>query len=81
MKLIKKLAVSEDGFIFNSATGESFTTNEVGTEIINQLKNTSNKDEILKTLEEIYDTDKLSLEKNLDEFLSHLRTLNLIEDE
>ncbi len=81
MKLIKKLAISEDGFIFNSATGESFTTNEVGADIIDQLKKNSNKEDIISSLQAIYEVDALSLEKNIDEFLAQLKTLNLLEDE
>jgi len=81
MKLIKKLAISEDGFIFNSSNGESFTTNEVGADIIDQLKKSSNKEDIISSLETIYEVDTLSLEKNIDEFLAQLKTLNLLEDE
>ena len=38
MKIKKDIAVSDSGFIFNPATGESFNVNVTGAAIINHLK-------------------------------------------
>ena len=38
MKINKDLAISENGFLFNPATGESFTANPMAFEIIRMLK-------------------------------------------
>ena len=38
MKLKDNIAVSESGFIFNPTTGDSYTANEIGLEIIKCLK-------------------------------------------
>lgn len=78
MKINKDLAISESGFIFNPITGESFTANEVGVSIINQLKLNKNKEEIISFLDEEYNSDKNSLEKDYDDFISILHRLNLI---
>lgn len=78
MKINKDLAISESGFIFNPITGESFTANEVGISIINQLKLNKNKEEIISFLDEEYNSDKKSLEKDYDDFISILHRLNLI---
>lgn len=78
MKINKDLAISESGFIFNPITGESFTANEVGISIINQLKLNKNKEEIISFLDEEYNSDKNSLEKDYNDFISILHRLNLI---
>ena len=38
MKISSNIAVSDSGFIFNPTTGDSFSTNVVGMEIIRILK-------------------------------------------
>ena len=81
MKIRSNLAVSETGFVFDPKTGESFTVNELGVEIINQLKVTSNIDELLKKLEETYDVDPYTLEKSVTDFLNMMQEFNLTENE
>ena len=81
MKIRSNLAVSENGFVFDPKTGESFTVNEVGVEIINQLKETSSIDELIKNLEEKYEVDQYTLEKSITDFLNMMQEFNLTEDE
>ena len=38
MKIKKNIAISDSGFIFNPDTGESFTANPIGLEILSMLK-------------------------------------------
>ncbi len=38
MKLKKNLALSDSGFVFDPSTGDSFSTNPIGLEIIRMLK-------------------------------------------
>ena len=38
MKIKKNIAVSDSGFIFNPDTGESFTANPIGLEILDMVK-------------------------------------------
>ena len=42
MKLKKNIAISETGFIFNPSSGDSYSTNPIGLEIINLMKNNKN---------------------------------------
>ena len=81
MKIRENLAVSENGFVFDPKTGESFTVNEVGVEIINQLKKTSNLDEILKNIETEYEVDRFTLEKSVNDFIKMMQEFNLMEHE
>ena len=81
MKIRSNIAVSENGFVFDPKTGESFTVNEVGIEIITQLKKNPNLDDVLKTIEEDYDVDHYTLEKSVNDFMKMMQEFNLLEDE
>ena len=38
MRVRKNIATSDEGFVFNPATGDSFSTNSIGAEIIRLMK-------------------------------------------
>jgi Coenzyme PQQ synthesis protein D (PqqD) len=81
MNINKNLAISENGFVFDPNTGESFSLNPVGVEILSYLKKSMSKANIIKTLLKKYDTDEITIEKNYLEFLTMLREYRLIENE
>jgi Coenzyme PQQ synthesis protein D (PqqD) len=78
MKIIKDLAISESGFVFNPITGESFTVNEIGVSIINQLKESKNDQEIMTFLKGEYKVEPNELEKDFTDFMNMLKHHNLI---
>ena len=69
MKISQNIAISENGFMFNPATGDSFSTNDSGKEIIRLLQEGKNQAQILDALESLFATDRASLEKDLSDFL------------
>ena len=79
MKLNKNLAVSESGFIFNPSTGDSFSVNTIGAEILELLKSDKNAEEITNSLLLKYETEKPVLEKDVDDFLMQLRDNNMMQ--
>jgi len=79
MKLRKNIATSEEGFVFNPGTGDSFTTNSIGTEIISLLKDDKSLSAISNTICEKYDVDKNQFEKDLDDFVSQLKESAILE--
>jgi hypothetical protein len=79
MKLRKNIATSEEGFVFNPGTGDSFTTNSIGTEIISMLKENKSLLEISGTICEKYDVDRNQFEKDLDDFVSQLKDYAILE--
>lgn len=81
MKLNKNLAVSETGFIFNPSTGDSFSANAIGAEVLNLLKEGKELPEVKKALMDKYDVDKTVLEKDIDDFVVLLRDNNLLQYE
>jgi hypothetical protein len=77
MQIRRNLAVSETGFIFDPDTGESYTTNETGQEIIRLLKKGKTDEEIKTYFLNEFDVDKDVFEKNYFDFLNMLENLNL----
>lgn len=77
MKLNKNIAVSETGFIFNPTTGDSFSANSIGAEIINLLKSETKTKDIIKTICDKYDVEASSFEKDLEDFMLQIRDANL----
>ena len=76
----KNIATNEFGFVFNPATGDSFSSNPMAAEIIQLMKETLSLNEIKKTLLEKYEVDKMTLEKDLDEFVGSLKENNLLSN-
>jgi hypothetical protein len=79
MKLKKNIATSEAGFIFNPATGDSFSANNVGSEIITLLKENKSQQEISEWVSLKYEVEKIQFEKDMDDFISQLNDYNLLE--
>lgn len=80
MKIRKNIAVSENGFIFNPMTGDSFSVNETGVFILQKLKESESEETILKFLMEEYDLDTYTAEKDLNDFLSMLKSYQLTNE-
>jgi len=81
MKIRKNIALSDTGFVFDPSTGESFTVNEVGQEIINMLKEGKTFDEISTHITGEYDIDPAGFEKYYQDFIEMLNQYKLLEYE
>ena len=78
MNLHKNIAISESGFIFNSATGDSFSANPLGAEIIDMLKIGKSKEEIKHHSLEKYDIDDDTFEKDFYDYINLLKQYQLL---
>ncbi len=74
----KNIATNELGFVFNPATGDSFSTNPVAANILRYMRENKSLAEIKKSLLETYDTDPATVEKDLDDFVHTLKEFNLL---
>ena len=74
----KNISTNELGFVFNPATGDSYSTNPIAAEIIKLLKDGHSISEIKKNLLDKYDTEKVTIEKDVDEFMNTLKENNLL---
>ena len=79
MKLRKNVAVSEAGLLFNPVTGESYTLNPIGVEIINLMREDKEQEVISDFILSKYLTDKDTFEKDYQDFIGILEHHNLLE--
>jgi hypothetical protein len=80
MKIKPTTAISESGFIFDSNTGDSYTVNSVGLEILLMLKEQKTFDQIATFMINKYDVALDEFERYYTEFLLTLKQLNFIEE-
>jgi hypothetical protein len=79
MGIRKNIAVSDEGFLFNPTTGDSFSTNPVGSEIIALLKQDKSISDIKIEIGKQYDVDSYLLERDLEDFMTLLKEHNILE--
>jgi hypothetical protein len=79
MKLKKNLAFSDTGFVFNPSTGDSFSANPIGLEILTMIKNGKDEETIITHILNTYQTDRETVEKDLYDFTKMIQTLKLAE--
>ena len=80
MKIKRNLALSDSGFVFNPSSGDSFSTNPIGLEIVRHLKDGLSDQEIKKLICKKYEVDEASFEKDFYDFISTLSKFQLSED-
>lgn len=81
MKIKENIALSESGFLFDPNSGESFSLNSSGKEILKLLSEGKKLTDIEKTILEKYDIDSANYNRYMDDFAHTLRRFNLIESE
>lgn len=79
LRIKSNIAVSDTGFVFNPGTGDSYSINPIGVEIIRWMKSLLSEKEIVEKLVEQYETDSLSVEKDLYDFYNMLLRHQLAE--
>jgi hypothetical protein len=79
MKIKSNIATSENGFIFNPATGDSFSGNAMAAELLLAMKNGKPEEDIKKDILEKYDVSAEQLERDWDDWIVQLKEANLLE--
>lgn len=80
LKIQENLAISDSGFLFFPTTGETFTVNELGKEIIQSLKEGKTSEKIVESILEKFDVDRETAERDLEDFLSQLKNYDLARE-
>ena len=80
MKIKKNIAVSETGFVFDPSTGESFSLNQVGLELVELLKQGKDLEAIKKEMLGKYDVEEISFEKYYYDFINSLNQNQLLDN-
>ena len=81
MHIKSNIALSNTGFVFNPTTGDSYTINQVGQEILGYLGKNKSLEEITSLMTSTYDIDPPSFEKYYFDFISMLRQFELLDEE
>ncbi|HTB07677.1 MAG TPA: PqqD family protein [Bacteroidia bacterium] len=79
MKIKRNIALSDSGFVFDPSTGDSFSTNPIGLEIIKMLKEGKTPEEIKSATTKKYMIDDVSFEKDCYDFINMLAKLKLTD--
>ncbi len=79
MKLRKNLAISDTGFVLDATTGESYSLNPMGLEILNYLKNGLTDDQIREKIREKYDVEASTFDLVYFDFIRALQQFDLLE--
>jgi len=80
MNIKSDIALSDSGFVFNPASGESYTVNPIGVEIIQFLKDGKSIAEVSEQILENYNTDLTTVDKDLNDFIVMLKQYSLIDN-
>ncbi|QJA07012.1 PqqD family protein [Thermosulfurimonas marina] len=78
MKL-SRLAISDEGFVFDPETGNAYTVNETGLLVLKALREGKSPPEIAQALSEKYEISPGAALRDIEEFLEILRRYHLWE--
>ena len=78
MKITEEIKISDNGFVFNSKTGDSFNLNPFALDLIKRIKENKDFENIKNEVLELYDIDDLTFEKDFYEFCALLKHHQII---
>ena len=78
MSRLSRLALNEEGFVFDPATGDSFLANHCGLFIIRALGEGRGEKDIVRALTEEYDVAAEETERDVADFREQLKALSII---
>ena len=78
MRLKENIVVTETGFVFDPDTGESYSVNPIGRELLEKIRQQLDAGEITNQITERYDIDAIRFQRYFDDFLIMLRHFNLV---
>lgn len=79
MHIKPNIALSDNGFIFNPATGDSYSVNPTGQEILRLMRAGEGDEDIANHLLEHFHTDRSAVEKDLYDFKNMLKSFKIAE--
>lgn len=81
MKITEEIKISDNGFVFNSRTGDSFNLNPFGLELMKYIESGNDFDQIKEQILKKYDIDDLSFEKDFYDFCAILKHHQIISQD
>ncbi len=81
MNIKQNIAVSGAGMIFNPDTGETYTVNPIGAEIINSIKAGDSIGVITEKVTSKYAIEISAFKHDFEDFINLMKNFSLIEDD
>jgi hypothetical protein len=81
MAAFEYLALSENGFLFDSRTGNTFSLNRTGAFLLRKLMDGAAADDLPALLAAAFETDAENGRRDVEQFLFRLRDLKVIDAE
>lgn len=79
MRLKKSIAISENGFVFNAARGDSFSTNPIGLFVLELVKAGKEIAVVQQEVINKYAIDESTAERDIHDFVKMLKQYDLLE--
>ncbi len=79
MQLRKNIATSEDGFLFNPSTGDSWSANPMASEWLAWLKEGRTREEIMDLITGKYEVERSRVERDWEDFMKQLQEARLLQ--
>ena len=77
----KNIAVSESGFVFDPSSGDSYSLNSIGLEILTLIRDGQNLTEITRVITDKYDVDPIVFEQYYLDFVAQLRHYHILTED
>jgi len=77
MEKLARLAISDEGFVFDPATGDSYLMNRTGTLILRGLQYGKDEKEVAEALVTDFEVEPETAARDVADFVSRLDHLNL----
>ncbi|NOU48846.1 MAG: PqqD family protein [Bacteroidales bacterium] len=81
MNLKNNIAISDSGFVFNPSSGESFSVNQIGLEMLNMLRQKFTTEDIVTHIEKGFQAERPTIERDLNDFIDMMNQYHLMQDE
>ncbi|MBW2700429.1 MAG: HPr-rel-A system PqqD family peptide chaperone [Deltaproteobacteria bacterium] len=79
--MYSNLALSENGFLFDSRTGSTYSLNRTGTHILRALIDGVSVEDLPAKLESTFEMDPAVCDRDIEQFLFRLKDLGFIREE
>ena len=72
-EVLRRLAISDSGFVFDPVNGDSYTVNPCGLTVLRLLKDGQNFNDLLEQITLDYNVDFRKAERDISDFITQLR--------
>lgn len=79
MQIKRNIAISETGFVFDPSTGDSYTLNPVGLEILGLIREGRTREKIAGLITGKYDVEESAFERYFYDFTAMLKHYQILE--